>query len=83
MKTVLFACVHNAGRSQRAAAFFNALVSPAPGKEVSAGTNPGPRVHPEVLVTMREVGIYLSSRDRRRARRSQTPHPAVLSTADW
>jgi arsenate reductase len=29
VKTVLFACVHNAGRSQMAAAWFNALSDPA------------------------------------------------------
>jgi len=61
MKTVLFACVHNAGRSQMAAAFFNALADPLKAKAVSAGTAPGPRVHPEVLETMKERGIDLST----------------------
>ena len=61
MKTVIFACVHNAGRSQMAAAFFNALVDSGVARGVSAGTNPGPHVHPEVLDAMREVGIDLSS----------------------
>ena len=60
MKTVLFACVHNAGRSQMAAAFFNHLADPARARAVSAGTNPGPRVHPEVVAAMKEVGIDLS-----------------------
>lgn len=60
MKTVLFACVHNAGRSQMAAAWFNALCDPAQARAVSAGTAPGARVHPEVLDAMREVGIDLS-----------------------
>jgi len=60
MKTVLFACIQNAGRSQMAAAFFNALADPAKARAVSAGTNPGPRVHPEVVAAMREVGIDLS-----------------------
>lgn len=60
MKTFLFACVHNAGRSQMAAAFFNALVDPARARALSAGTAPSERVHPEVLDTMREVGIDLS-----------------------
>lgn len=59
MKTVLFACIHNAGRSQMAAAWFNALVDPAKARGISAGTEPGPRVHPEVLTAMREVGIDL------------------------
>ena len=60
MITVLFACIHNAGRSQMAAAWFNALSDPAKARAVSAGTEPGPRVHPEVLEAMREVGIDLS-----------------------
>ena len=61
MKTVIFACVHNAGRSQMAAAFFNALADPSQARAVSAGTEPGTRVHPEVLEVMREVGIDLSA----------------------
>lgn len=61
MKTVLFACVHNAGRSQMAAAWFNHLADPAKARAISAGTNPGPRVHPAVLDAMREVGLDLSN----------------------
>ena len=60
MIKVIFACVHNAGRSQMAAAFFNQLADPAKAKAVSAGTEPGLRVHPEVLVAMQEIGIDLS-----------------------
>ena len=60
MITVIFACVHNAGRSQMAAAWFNQLADPARAHAVSAGTDPGPRVHPEVLEAMREVGFDLS-----------------------
>ena len=59
MDTVIFACVHNAGRSQMAAAYFTALADPAKARAVSAGTEPGPRVHPEVLAAMAEVGIDL------------------------
>ncbi len=59
MKTVLFACVHNAGRSQMAAAWFNTLAAPTVARAISAGTEPGPRVHPEVLTVMREVGVDL------------------------
>jgi arsenate reductase (thioredoxin) len=58
--TVIFACVHNAGRSQMAAAWFNRLSDPARARAVSAGTAPGARVHPEVLEAMREVDIDLS-----------------------
>jgi arsenate reductase (thioredoxin) len=61
MKTIVFACVHNAGRSQMAAAFFNALVDPARARALSAGTSPGERVHPEVVAVMREAGIDLAS----------------------
>jgi arsenate reductase len=57
---VIFACVHNAGRSQIAAAFFNAMVPPEVGRAVSAGTKPAERVHPEVVAVMREIGIDLA-----------------------
>lgn len=60
MKTVLFACVHNAGRSQMAAAWFNRLADPTKARALSAGTEPGTKVHPEVLGAMQEVGIDLS-----------------------
>jgi arsenate reductase (thioredoxin) len=59
MKTVLFACVHNAGRSQMAAAWFNELADLSKARAISAGTEPGPRVHPEVITAMREVGVDL------------------------
>ena len=52
MKTYVFACIHNAGRSQMAAAWFNRLASPQKAHSVSAGTQPGARVHPEVLEAM-------------------------------
>lgn len=58
--TVIFACVHNAGRSQMAAAFLNALADPTKVRAVSAGTAPGERVHPEVQTAMAELGIDLS-----------------------
>ena len=61
MKTVLFACVHNAGRSQMAAALFDRLADPAKARAISAGTEPGDRVHPEVVDAMREVGVDLSN----------------------
>ena len=61
MTTVLFACVHNAGRSQMAAAWFNLLADPGKARAISAGTNPGPRVHPEVVTAMHEAGADLSA----------------------
>ncbi|TMA71532.1 MAG: arsenate reductase ArsC [Deltaproteobacteria bacterium] len=60
MTRVIFACVHNAGRSQMAAAFFNALADPDRARAVSAGTEPAARVHPEVVDVMREVGVELT-----------------------
>jgi arsenate reductase (thioredoxin) len=61
VKTVLFACIHNAGRSQMAAALFNLLADPAKAQAISAGTEPGARVHPEVVSVMRESGVDLST----------------------
>ena len=60
MKTVLFACVHNAGRSQMAAAWFNNLVEPGTAQAISAGTKPASGIHPVVVDVMNEVGIDLS-----------------------
>lgn len=60
MTRVLFACIHNAGRSQMAAAYFNRLADPARASAASAGTEPGTRVHPEVVTVMQEAGIDLS-----------------------
>jgi arsenate reductase len=58
---VVFACVHNAGRSQMAAAFLNLFADPARATAVSAGLQPGPQVHPEVVAAMKEVGVDLSA----------------------
>jgi len=60
MDTVVFACVHNAGRSQMAAAWFNRVADPSRARAISAGTDPGPRVHPEVVTAMAEIGVDLS-----------------------
>jgi len=57
MDTVVFACRHNAGRSQMANAFFNRLADPARARAISAGTEPAKQVHPEVAAVMREIGI--------------------------
>jgi arsenate reductase len=62
MQRVIFACVHNAGRSQMAAAFFTELADPAKAAAVSAGTKPGDRVHPEVVEVMGELGVDLAGR---------------------
>jgi arsenate reductase len=44
-----------------AAAWLNQLANPAKARAISAGTQPGTRVHPEVLEAMKEVGVDLSS----------------------
>jgi arsenate reductase len=61
MPIVIFAGVHNAGRSQMAAAFFHQLADPRRARARSAGTQPAAHVHPEVVAVMREVGIDLSA----------------------
>jgi arsenate reductase len=61
MKKVIFACIHNAGRSQMGAAFFNQLCDQASVQAISAGTNPASSVHPEVARVMTEAGVDLTS----------------------
>ena len=61
LDAVLFACVHNAGRSQMAAAWFNKLCDPQKAVAISAGTQPGKSVHHGVAEAMNEVGIDLST----------------------
>jgi arsenate reductase len=61
MDAVLFACVHNAGRSQMAAGWFNKICDRTKASGFSAGTEPGERVHPEVVRVMKEEGIDLAS----------------------
>jgi len=61
MAVVLFACVQNAGRSQMAAAFFDALADPRKARAISAGTAPAAHVHPEVVAVMREAGIEVGA----------------------
>jgi len=77
MNTVLFACVHNAGRSQMAAAWFNKLADPSKARAISAGTAPGSGVHPEVLQAMREVSMDLTGVQPRFL------SPELAATACW
>lgn len=60
LRTFIFACIHNAGRSQMSAAFFNHLADPQLAHAISAGTRPADHVHPVVVDAMLEVGIDLS-----------------------
>lgn len=72
MATVLFVCLHNAGRSQMSQALFERA---AAGRHtaLSAGTMPGERVHPEVVEVMRELGIDLAD---------QRPQPLTRELAE-
>jgi arsenate reductase len=95
---VIFACVHNAGRSQMAAAFFNALADPGRAQAISAGTQPADAVHPVVVDVMKEAGIDVGGHRPRRitpelARNArllvtmgcgdQCPAVPGLELADW
>jgi arsenate reductase (thioredoxin) len=75
MATVLFVCLHNAGRSQMSQALFERA---AAGKHtaLSAGTTPAERVHPEVIQVMRELDIDLADR------RPQLLTPQLAEQAD-
>lgn len=61
---VLFVCVHNAGRSQMALAFFERATAGAAIGD-SAGSEPAAKIHPVVRTVMREAGIPLSRRPQR------------------
>ena len=60
MKTYIFACTRNAGRSQIDAAFFNRFVDPNRARALSGGSAAVAHVHPEVVRVMREEGIDLA-----------------------
>ena len=68
--TVLFVCVHNAGRSQMAAGWLRSLA----GDEIdvlSAGSEPGNQINPVAVEAMHEVGIDITANT-----------PRLLSTED-
>jgi arsenate reductase len=73
MARVLFVCLHNAGRSQMSEALFERAAA-GHHESRSAGTEPGERVHPEVVEAMRELGIDLSRR---------VPHKLSDAEAEW
>ena len=77
MITVLFACVHNAGRSQIAAALFNHYADQSKARARSAGTHPADRVHPEVVAAMKARGLDLTSRT------PQLLTPDLAGDAQW
>lgn len=59
MKTVLFICIHNAGRSQMAEAFFNRMAG-GKARAISAGSQPADGVNPLAAQAMNEVGLDIS-----------------------
>jgi arsenate reductase len=77
---VVFACVHNAGRSQMAAALFNLEAAPDRAHAESAGTNPGPRVHPVVADAMRELDVDLTDRQPQRLTTELAEQASLLVT---
>jgi arsenate reductase (thioredoxin) len=77
LTTIIFACAQNAGRSQIAAAYFNLAVDRSKARAISAGTAPGPHVHPEVVAAMREEGVDVSGA------RPQRLTDALAASADW
>jgi arsenate reductase len=70
---VLFVCVRNAGRSQMAEALFRRAAG-AEHDARSAGSSPAPRVHPEVVQAMRELGVDLEGR---------TPRALDRADVEW
>jgi protein-tyrosine-phosphatase len=79
MAHALFVCLHNAGRSQMSEALFERA---AAGRHTaaSAGTQPGDRVHPQVVDAMRELGIDLAGRTPRALTREMAEHADVVVT---
>ncbi len=73
MSRVLFVCVHNAGRSQMSQALFE-LAADGRHEARSAGSDPGPHVHPEVVEAMHELGVEVADR---------VPHKLDRSDAEW
>jgi protein-tyrosine-phosphatase len=79
MSTVLFVCLHNAGRSQMSAALFE-RVAGGRHRSLSAGTTPAGRVHPEVVEVMRELDMDLSDRTPRKLTRELAEQADVVVT---
>jgi arsenate reductase (thioredoxin) len=75
MKTILFVCVHNAGRSQMAEAFVNTIAKERnlPILGVSAGTVGGKQLNPLAIEAMAEIGISMDG---------QTPKLLTQEMAD-
>jgi arsenate reductase (thioredoxin) len=81
MATVLFVCLHNAGRSQMSAALFDRAAG-GRHRALSAGSEADPdgRVHPQVVEVMRELGIDLSGRRPQRLSRELAERADIVVT---
>ena len=79
MATVLFVCLHNAGRSQMSQALFERAAAGRHGA-LSAGTEPSARVHPEVVEVMRELDVDLSDRRPQRLTKDLAEQADVVVT---
>ena len=77
--TVLFVCLHNAGRSQMSAELFERAAG-GRHQALSAGTTPAERVHPEVVEVMRELEIELAERKPRLLTRELAEQADVVVT---
>lgn len=60
MKTILFVCTENAGRSQLAEAIFNSM-APAGWQAISAGTRPAAQVYPNTVEALEESGLQVEN----------------------
>jgi arsenate reductase (thioredoxin) len=75
MANVLFVCLHNAGRSQMSQALLERAAGDRhPGRSAGSEADPAGRVHPEVVVAMRELGVDLAGR---------RPHRLDRADAEW
>ena len=85
MQKVIFACVHNAGRSQMSAAFFNQFADPKRALAISAGTQPAEHVHPVLWKRCSKLGLTSGTQNRksllwswRKVRRCSSPWAAEM-----
>jgi protein-tyrosine-phosphatase len=79
MASVLFVCLHNAGRSQISQALFERAAGEAH-EALSAGTTPAAEVHPVVVEALRELDIDIAGREPRLLTRELAEHADLVVT---
>jgi len=79
MATVLFVCLHNAGRSQMSQVLFERIAGDQH-TAISAGTTPAEHVHPEAVEVMRELNVDLTDRKPRLLTRELAEQADVVVT---